>query len=169
MTGNPSESKIFCQHYFRLSAYQLNASPAQTSFQAYQTSTLMAVPKSGQLVMGDSKHCDNTPMSPVSMCPCLAITDDLWWTLNMSSPGSRLATAWVTLYSYESQKSGGKYQDQTKTVQWKNVLIWDMTQYKTHLCWILIRPNIDNVDMFLWLRQIFKMNRRRLITKMYDW
>ena len=119
---------------------------------------------SGQLVMGDSKHCDNTPMSPVSMCPCLAITDDLWWTLNMSSPGSRLATAWVTLYSYESQKSA-----QTKTAQWKNVLIWDMTQYKTHLCWILIRPNIDNVDMFLWLRQIFKMNRRRLITKMYDW
>ena len=84
-------------------------SPAQTSFQAYHSWTLMKCPAARQLVMGDSKHCDNAPCPP---CPCVhvwwspMISDGLWlWICEVPTPGAPRQQ-----HSYKSHKSGWKYQ-----------------------------------------------------------
>ena len=57
------------------------------------------------------------------------------------------------LSTVTSHKIRLKISAQTKTVQWKTVLIW----LKRRLIWAIDKTQIDNVDMFLGLLQIFQM------------
>ena len=128
-------------------------SPAQTSFQAYHSWTLMKCPAARQLVMGDSKHCDKAPCPP---CPCVhvwwspMITDDgLWlWICEVPAPGAPRQQ-----HSYKSHKSGWKYQLRQRQLSEKTVLIW----LKWRLICDIDKTHIDNLDMFLGLLQIFQM------------
>ena len=123
-------------------------SPAQTSFQAYHIWTLMMCPAARHQWWGIANFV-TIPRVHVSMF------GHHWSLMDSDSEYVKSpATARASLVStVTSHKIRLKISAQTKTVQWKTVLIW----LKRRLIWDIDKTQIDNVDMFLGLLQIFQM------------
>ena len=123
-------------------------SPAQTSFQAYHIWTLMMCPAARHQWWGIA-NCVTIPRVHVSMFGhhwSLMDSDSEY----VKSPATARASPESTVTSHKIRL---KISAQTKTVQWKTVLIW----LKRRLIWDIDKTQIDNVDMFLGLLQIFQM------------